>query len=128
MLLNTVFALRSTLVFCLSLWSYSPVPEEPYRDSDLQSVFQSINELYFNRQLKDVNVSWANLTYQKAQALTLSYDNGSFKIEVDRATNFNPGHTLSVLKHEACHVQTMTLVVHADIHGSLFRACMRRYR
>jgi hypothetical protein len=117
----------ATLIVCLSIGRNCSVPHEPYRDSDLQSVFQSINELYFNRQLKDVNVSWANLTYQKAQAMTLSYDNGSFKIEVDRATNFNPGHTLKVLKHEACHVQTMTSVLHADIHGPLFRACMLRF-
>jgi hypothetical protein len=118
----------ATFIVCLSIARNCSVPDEPYRDSDLQSVFQSINERYFNHQLKDVNVSWANLTYQKAQAMTLSYDNGSFKIEVDRATNFSSGHTLTVLKHEACHVQTMTLVLHADIHGPLFRACMLRFR
>jgi hypothetical protein len=120
-------AVSFTVSALLSMGSYPSAPEIPLRDSDLQSIFQSINEHYFGSRLRDVEVSWADLTNVSAQGLTLAYDDGSFRIELDRAKNTNVGHARSVLKHEACHVETMKLIS-ADLHGPLFRACMLRFR
>jgi hypothetical protein len=102
---------------------------EPFRNGTLQAMFEQTNQHYFAGELNNVEVRWANLKSEDARAITRPYGNWSFLIEVDRDTNNTSRVTQVALNHEACHVATYFRVEqeHSDLHGLLFRNCMRRF-
>jgi hypothetical protein len=93
------------------------------------AMFEQVNQHYFGGVLQNVEVRWANLESEDARGITRSYGRWSFLIEIDRDTNKTSRAAQVVLKHEACHVATYFQIEqeHSDLHGPLFRNCMRRF-
>jgi hypothetical protein len=101
---------------------------ESFRNETLLAMFEQTNQHYFAGGLHNVEVRWANLKREDARAITRSYGT-SFLIEVDRDTNKTSRIAQVALNHEACHVATYVQIEqeHSDLHGPLFRDCMRRF-
>ena len=101
---------------------------ELFRNDKLLTMFEQINDRYFGGELHNVEVRWANLKSEDARGITRSYGT-SFLIEMDRDTNKTSRIAQVALNHEACHVATYFQIEqeHSDLHGPLFRNCMRRF-
>jgi hypothetical protein len=102
---------------------------ESFNNDTLVAMLEQVNQHYFAGQLKDVEVRWANLKSEDDRGITRSYGSGSFLIEIDRDTNKTSRIAQVALNHEACHVATYVQIEqeHSDLHGRLFRNCMRRF-
>jgi hypothetical protein len=102
---------------------------ESFHNGTLVAMFEQINQHYFAGELKDVEVRWADLKSEDARGITRPYGTGSFLIEIDRHTNKTSRTAQVALNHEACHVATYVEIEeeHSDLHGRLFRNCMRRF-
>lgn len=104
---------------------------ELFLSQKLQPIFERINQNYFAGELRNVEVRWGNLKTDDAKGLTRAYGDGSFLIELDRASNTKTSDAENVLKHEACHVSTWPEIEkhkkHPDFHGPAFSSCMRRF-
>jgi hypothetical protein len=119
---------RLSLLFGVALFGCAHVHESPMGQT-LQPMFESINQRYFGGELKGVEVRWANLTTEDARGLTRLFTDGSFLIEMDRASNTTQYDATFVLEHEACHVLTQSAIqkMHSDLHSRTFTDCMRRF-
>jgi len=92
--------------------------------SDLNPVFQEINQEYFNGELSGVQVEWSHLDQDSGQARKFS--DGEYLILVDRLDNTSFAEVRRTLQHESCHV--FVDWKEPEEHGAMFQGCMARYR
>jgi predicted SprT family Zn-dependent metalloprotease len=123
-LINGCIFLLSTAAIWASV-QYA-VARERVRSVSLNAVYQQLNRESFQGQLPDAEIVWSDLTERKG--LTHWMDDGSFKIEIDRATNPSERELLDTVPHEACHIATLPHLEHGDdVHGAAFQQCMTRF-
>ena len=70
--------------------------------TDLNPVFQEINQEYFDDELSGIRVEWNHLDQDSGQARKLG--EREFVIMVDRSENTSVADVRETLEHEACHV------------------------
>jgi len=96
---------------------------EQLADTDLNSMFQEINQKYFNAGLPGVRVEWGHLDQEYGE--TRRFDDGKILILVDHNENTSASEVRRTLRHEACHIFVGSR--EPEEHGPMFRACMERF-
>ena len=91
--------------------------------TDLNPVFQDINQEYFGGELFGVRVEWRTLDAERGEAR--KYGEHDFVIFVDRRENTSIADVRRTLEHEACHVAVTWR--EPEEHGPIFSACVKRY-
>jgi predicted SprT family Zn-dependent metalloprotease len=100
---------------------------ERLRQTDLQIVYQQINQESFNGELTDVVVEWSELPDDYGE--TTFYDDGRVAIRIDRESVADDEQLTETMQHEMCHVATRDEVAKTgqDAHGAAFQSCMARF-
>jgi hypothetical protein len=91
--------------------------------TDLNPLFQGINQQYFNGELSGVTVEWSHLDQDSGEARR--FGEHEFVILVDRRENTSITDVHRTLQHEACHV--FVDWQEKEGHGAMFQVCMRRF-
>jgi predicted SprT family Zn-dependent metalloprotease len=117
--LNVKLLLILVVIALCASYAYS---RESVRNTDLQDAYQDLNVKSFHGALPKAQVSWGYLDGDFGE--TNSYEDGSFRILIDRTSVTSQSQLLGTLKHEACHVKTMNRLNGEDAHGEMFQACM----
>jgi predicted SprT family Zn-dependent metalloprotease len=101
---------------------------ERLRQTDLQTVYQQINQESFNGELTDATVGWSSLPDN--YGTTVFYSDESAEIEIDRGSITSEEQLRLVLSHEMCHIATRDEVAKTGqgAHGAAFQACMARFK
>jgi hypothetical protein len=101
---------------------------EQLQQTDLQRLYQEVNQESFSGRLPEVSVRWGNLTKDDAYGVTHFQKGVPYAIEVDRQSVKTESFALDVLRHESCHIATIgeAKLRNEDRHGALFVACMSR--
>ncbi len=92
--------------------------------ADLNPVFQQINQQYFDGELSGVRVEWQTMDDRLGEAQKLGEHD--YRIWIDRRENTSLADVRDTLQHEACHV--FVDWKESEMHGSMFRECMSRFR
>ncbi|HJZ64114.1 MAG TPA: SprT-like domain-containing protein [Candidatus Acidoferrum sp.] len=97
---------------------------EKLANTDLNSMFQEINQKYFSGGLPGVHVEWGYLDQEYGE--TRRFDDGKILILVDTNENTSASEVRRTLRHEACHIFVGSR--EPEEHGPMFQACMARFR
>jgi hypothetical protein len=92
-------------------------------NTDLNPVFDQINQQYFDGGLSGVRVDWLKLDDKLGEAQKLGEH--EYQICVDRRENASIAEVRETLQHESCHV--FVDWQEPEEHGPMFQACMRRF-
>ncbi|SRR6266404_1030251 len=96
---------------------------ERLANTDLNPVFQQINQQYFDGELSGVRVEWRTMDDRLGEAEKLGEHD--YRIWIDRRENTSIADVRDTLQHEACHV--FVDWQEAEEHGKLFQDCMLRF-
>jgi predicted SprT family Zn-dependent metalloprotease len=98
---------------------------ERLRQTDLQTVYEHINQESFNGELSDATVEWSEPPDYYGDATF--YGDGHVAIRIDRDSVEE--QLTETTRHEMCHLATHDDVVrlHQDDQGELFQSCMARF-
>jgi hypothetical protein len=92
-------------------------------NTDLNPVFQQINQQYFDGGLSGVRVDWLKLDDKLGEAQKLGEHD--YWIGIARRENTSIVDVRDTLQHEACHV--FVDWKEPEAHGPMFQACMKRF-
>ena len=94
---------------------------------DLHAVYQQVNHESFAGHLPDVSVKWSDLPDD--YGVTIFYPDGMAEIQIDRASVTREEQLFETMRHEACHIDTHSVVeaTGQDWHGKAFEVCMKRF-
>jgi len=128
----STFLAFAALAFC---WHYEishpkvrkapcTTPQVKWDDAQLQNVFNSLNQIYFFGQLKNVSVSWGD-SGEGNEAMTHQNRLGHYDIHLNADDLMTERQVVSDLLHESCHVATLYKYKRGDdVHGADFQNCM----
>ena len=97
---------------------------EQLAKTDLNSVFQQINQQHFDRELSGVRVEWRTMDNRLGEAEKLGEHD--YRIWIDRRRNTSIAEVRVTLQHEACHV--FVDWKESEEHGAMFRGCVKRFK
>ena len=121
--MRTLISILALAVICASV-AYA-AQREQFRRIDLHELYGQINSQSFNGQLPDVDIKFSDLTAERG--VTRWMEDGSFIIDVDRASNPNERELRDTVQHEACHIATLPNIEPGADHGPAFQNCMARF-
>ena len=121
----------SVFLACLAIIFYGTgyaLGQERLPQTDLHAVYQQVNHESFSGQLPDLLVQWSDLLDDYGVAIF--YPDGTAEIEIDRASVTSEEQLMETMRHEACHVDTHSVVEETgqDWHGEAFQTCLLRFK
>jgi len=91
--------------------------------TDLNPVFDQINQQYFDGELSGVRFEWRTMDNRLGEAEKLGEHD--YRIWIDRRENTSLADVRDTLQHEACHV--FVDWKESEEHGAKFLECMKRF-
>jgi hypothetical protein len=105
-----------------SLWRHR-IRTRTLVHSDLNPLFDQINQQYFEGRLSGVQVEWRTMDNRLGETEKLGEHD--YRIGIDRRKNTSIAGVRDTLQHEACHV--FVDWQEAEEHGAMFKNCMLRF-